>query len=198
MTEDEISRILPTHTCRLHPGLRFREKHCAERKRLAKQGFGRKNWIFELTDMWLCEKCEGPIPLEDAHDSRTEEGNQVQQVRQAVDVDRVLSQPTGNLRGLLKVARSGATPHKPKDMDPNRRRKPYRLDVMEIYKQQGAFGMLHPVCQAGKSKFGSILWLCRCECGNEVTVIGSNLTKGNTQSCGCNKFGRKTKAAWRT
>lgn len=29
-------------------------------------------------------------------------------------------------------------------------------------------------------------WLCKCDCGNEVTVIGTNLTKKNgTQSCGC-------------
>lgn len=28
-------------------------------------------------------------------------------------------------------------------------------------------------------------WICRCDCGNEVTVITSNLTTGNTTSCGC-------------
>lgn len=29
-------------------------------------------------------------------------------------------------------------------------------------------------------------WLCQCDCGNEVIVIGSNLTKENgTRSCGC-------------
>ncbi len=29
-------------------------------------------------------------------------------------------------------------------------------------------------------------WLCKCDCGNEVTVIGCNLTKENgTRSCGC-------------
>lgn len=29
-------------------------------------------------------------------------------------------------------------------------------------------------------------WLCDCDCGNEVVVIGSNLTKENgTRSCGC-------------
>lgn len=26
---------------------------------------------------------------------------------------------------------------------------------------------------------------CRCDCGNEVAVIKSNLTSGNTKSCGC-------------
>ena len=32
-----------------------------------------------------------------------------------------------------------------------------------------------------------IRWLCKCDCGNEVVVIGKNLTKKNnsTKSCGC-------------
>lgn len=28
-------------------------------------------------------------------------------------------------------------------------------------------------------------WLCRCECGNTVSVFGSNLTRLHTTSCGC-------------
>jgi hypothetical protein len=28
-------------------------------------------------------------------------------------------------------------------------------------------------------------WQCKCECGKDVIVIGSNLKKGKTQSCGC-------------
>lgn len=28
-------------------------------------------------------------------------------------------------------------------------------------------------------------WICRCECGNERTIIGSNLQRGFTTSCGC-------------
>lgn len=38
-------------------------------------------------------------------------------------------------------------------------------------------------------------WRCRCECGNEVVVLSSNLKKKNTLSCGClqteNRFGPK-------
>lgn len=39
-------------------------------------------------------------------------------------------------------------------------------------------------------------WLCKCECGNEVVVMSSNLKKkGNTLSCGClqteNRFGAR-------
>lgn len=29
------------------------------------------------------------------------------------------------------------------------------------------------------------MWLCRCDCGNETVISGSNLTSGNTKSCGC-------------
>lgn len=32
-----------------------------------------------------------------------------------------------------------------------------------------------------------IMYICRCDCGNEVTVSASNLRSGITQSCGCIK-----------
>lgn len=31
----------------------------------------------------------------------------------------------------------------------------------------------------------STKWICRCECGNQVSVIGQNLKSGTTKSCGC-------------
>lgn len=30
-----------------------------------------------------------------------------------------------------------------------------------------------------------IQWECRCDCGNDVIILGSNLTNGYTLSCGC-------------
>ena len=30
-------------------------------------------------------------------------------------------------------------------------------------------------------------WLCRCDCGGEATVLGANLVRGHTKSCGCLK-----------
>lgn len=30
-----------------------------------------------------------------------------------------------------------------------------------------------------------IRWECRCDCGNNVSLIGKNLVNGNTRSCGC-------------
>lgn len=31
----------------------------------------------------------------------------------------------------------------------------------------------------------SIRWKCKCDCGNEINVIGNNLQNGHTKSCGC-------------
>lgn len=28
-------------------------------------------------------------------------------------------------------------------------------------------------------------WVCRCDCGNEVSVVSKNLRQGSTKSCGC-------------
>lgn len=35
------------------------------------------------------------------------------------------------------------------------------------------------------SKCGQPKWLCRCDCGNIVSVFSSNIKRKNTQSCGC-------------
>ena len=29
------------------------------------------------------------------------------------------------------------------------------------------------------------VWHCLCDCGNEIDVVQSSLTSGNTKSCGC-------------
>ena len=34
---------------------------------------------------------------------------------------------------------------------------------------------------------GSVIWLCRCDCGNEVECSYNSLVYGNMQSCGCQK-----------
>lgn len=36
-------------------------------------------------------------------------------------------------------------------------------------------------------------WVCKCECGNKKSIIGGNLTSGNTTSCGCTKVSKKKK-----
>lgn len=47
------------------------------------------------------------------------------------------------------------------------------------------FGRLTAIEPIGKNKFHNVIWLCHCDCGNEINVLGGNLTKGNTKSCGC-------------
>ena len=46
-------------------------------------------------------------------------------------------------------------------------------------------GRLLVIEECGRNARGQALWRCRCECGNEVTVLGYNLRNGNTTSCGC-------------
>jgi len=45
-----------------------------------------------------------------------------------------------------------------------------RLTVEKLYKLAG---------------YSGAVWLCKCDCGNEVAVLGTRLRSGNTRSCGC-------------
>mgnify|MGYP006055992023 FL=1 len=47
------------------------------------------------------------------------------------------------------------------------------------------FGYLTVIKKAGKNKSDKILWLCKCDCGNEKICIGNDLITGRTKSCGC-------------
>ena len=47
------------------------------------------------------------------------------------------------------------------------------------------FGRLTVIEISGRSKNGTVKWSCKCDCGNEQTVFGTNLRAGTTQSCGC-------------
>ena len=46
------------------------------------------------------------------------------------------------------------------------------------------FGRLTVLHEAGRNKFGHVLWYCQCDCGIHVTVSGNRL-KYYTKSCGC-------------
>ena len=51
------------------------------------------------------------------------------------------------------------------------------------------FGKLFVIKRNGTNdRYGKPLWLCKCDCGNEVLVLGNNLKNGNTKSCGCMRF----------
>ena len=48
------------------------------------------------------------------------------------------------------------------------------------------FGLLTVLRRYGHSgKLREVTWLCKCDCGNETVVIGHDLRKGTTVSCGC-------------
>ena len=47
------------------------------------------------------------------------------------------------------------------------------------------FGRLTALACVGKNRFNRLLWLCRCDCGQNTTVVGNHLRNGNTRSCGC-------------
>lgn len=49
------------------------------------------------------------------------------------------------------------------------------------------FGFLTVTGPAESDGNGHRRWLCRCDCGTEKTVLGHNLTRGTTVSCGCKK-----------
>ena len=47
------------------------------------------------------------------------------------------------------------------------------------------FGKLVVLSLAPKTKNRSTVWLCKCDCGNEIITKGVYLKKGETRSCGC-------------
>lgn len=46
------------------------------------------------------------------------------------------------------------------------------------------FGRLTVIGRSGEQN-RQVLWLCKCDCGQIITVTGGNLRSGNTKSCGC-------------
>ena len=46
------------------------------------------------------------------------------------------------------------------------------------------FGNLVVLKEVDKS-YNGYIYKCKCDCGNEVSVLGSSLRSGNTKSCGC-------------
>jgi hypothetical protein len=55
------------------------------------------------------------------------------------------------------------------------------------------FGRLTAVRLSHRDVYRSAYWLFRCECGTETVVRGHDVTRGNTNSCGC--FHRERSAA---
>ena len=51
------------------------------------------------------------------------------------------------------------------------------------------YGHLTVVARAGSSNTGQALWECECDCEakTHLFVLGNNLRRGHTRSCGCNR-----------
>ncbi len=47
------------------------------------------------------------------------------------------------------------------------------------------FGRLTALEPVGRAADNSIVWRCRCQCGNISLVSSSKLLQGTTVSCGC-------------
>jgi hypothetical protein len=47
------------------------------------------------------------------------------------------------------------------------------------------FCRLEVVSRAENDKHGKTMWVCKCDCGNEIVAAGQNLLRGRTKSCGC-------------
>lgn len=47
------------------------------------------------------------------------------------------------------------------------------------------FGRLIVLEECGRNSNQAVIWKCQCECGNIVSVRGSDLSNGHTKSCGC-------------
>lgn len=47
------------------------------------------------------------------------------------------------------------------------------------------YGRLTVIERASNGGSGEARWLCGCECGRQVSVIGCLLRRGTTKSCGC-------------
>lgn len=47
------------------------------------------------------------------------------------------------------------------------------------------FGRLVVIERATEKRRQGVYWHCRCDCGNEIDVLGTSLRCGDTKSCGC-------------
>lgn len=64
------------------------------------------------------------------------------------------------------------------------------------------FGKLVAIKPVGRKR-RKVVWLCKCDCGKEVEVVGTSLSNGNTKSCGCSTlkhgmFGTRIYGVWRS
>lgn len=64
------------------------------------------------------------------------------------------------------------------------------LEQITINLTNQKFGKLKVLKKDITRKNKGAYWICQCDCGNIVSVQGSNLRNGSIQSCGCIKFSK--------
>jgi hypothetical protein len=48
------------------------------------------------------------------------------------------------------------------------------------------FGRLTVISKSEEhNKYGQVIWLCKCDCGNEIIATTGDLNRGHVKSCGC-------------
>lgn len=67
-------------------------------------------------------------------------------------------------------------------------KKPLKLKTGQRY------NMLTIICRTNKKYLKEYLWLCKCDCGNEVEVLASVLKRGSKYSCGCETYNNVVRA----
>lgn len=55
------------------------------------------------------------------------------------------------------------------------------------------FGRLIVIKRVENNQHGKLQWLCECNCGQRKVIMGNNLKRSNTQSCGCLRTERRLK-----
>lgn len=50
------------------------------------------------------------------------------------------------------------------------------------------FGKLFVIKRGPNNRFGTAMWICKCECGNEIIARSGDILKKEGSSCGCSRF----------
>ncbi len=59
------------------------------------------------------------------------------------------------------------------------------------------FGLLTAVERTGERSHRSVVWACRCECGNTAHAVAGKLTSGRATHCGCRHGDANKYETWR-
>ncbi len=76
-----------------------------------------------------------------------------------------------------------------------RKEKGMRIKHLENQRFGKKLTALYPTKQ--RDYKGSVIWHCRCDCGNEIEISEDALVHGNWQSCGCLKAEWQHQGDWR-